>query len=444
MNHFGTKLKIKLGIMALFTLLWLCFSIWIGYSWYFNLIEYVPRFLAILIISSLACLPAINSASLLISVALDEQRNYKNIPDWLPDVTILIAAYNEEKGIYHTLEHLARQEYPGNMFIKVIDNNSKDNTKSEVYRAIKDFTTLNIEYLFEKQQGKFAALNHGLSTTITPYTITLDADTTVYGNIGVATLVNHIYQQEKKGRKIGGVAGGVFVHNPNESFMTRLQEWEYFLAINSIKRCQGLWSSTLVCQGAFSVYDTQLLKEIGGWQDSIGEDIVLTWDILAKNCTPQYEPEAITFTDVPVTYKAFFKQRSRWSRGMIEALRQRPFWHYARTLHKVFVLQDLILPIIDFGLTCFFIPGIFLAIFFNNYLIVGPALIYMLPWTILLTMVLFYKERKYVFQQQEKPLKVYPNILGFFVYMLGFNLLVAPAACWGYLQEIFRTRRQWK
>ena len=444
MNHLGTKLKIKLVVMSIFTLLWLCFSMWIGYYWYFNLIEYVPGLLAILIISSLACLPAINSASLLLSVALDKQRNYKEIPEWLPDVTILIAAYNEEKGIHHTLEHLARQKYPGNMFIKVIDNNSKDNTKNEVFRAIKDFPTLNIEYLFEEKQGKFAALNTGLFTTTSPYTITLDADTTVYGDIGVATLVNHIYQQEQKGRKIGGVAGGVFVHNPKESFMTRLQEWEYFLAINSIKRSQGLWSSTLVCQGAFSVYNTELLKEIGGWKDSIGEDIVLTWDILARDCMPQYEPEAITFTDVPITYKAFFKQRSRWSRGMIEALRQRPFWAYPKLLHKIFVLQDFILPIIDFGLTCFFIPGIFLALFFHNYLIVGPALILMLPWTLLLTMVLFYKERKYVFKQQAKPLRVYPNILGLLFYMLGFNLLVAPAACWGYLQELLQLRRQWK
>lgn len=444
MNHLGTKLKIKFAVMSIFTLLWLCLSMWISYYWYLGLTDYMPKFLAILIVGSLACLPAFNSASLFGGVLLDKQRNYKNIPDWLPDVTIMIAAYNEEKGIYHTLEHLSRQKYPGNMLIKVIDNNSKDNTKSEIMRAMEDFPMLHIEYLFEGTPGKFAALNNGLATTTSPYVITLDADTTVYGNIGVATLVNHIYQQEKKGRKIGGVAGGVFVHNPKDSFMTRLQEWEYFLAINNIKRAQGIWSSTLVCQGAFSVYNTELLKEIGGWKDSIGEDIVLTWDIMEKDYMPQFEPEAIVFTDVPTTYKAFFKQRSRWSRGLIEALRQRPFWKYPKLMHKLFVLQDYILPIVDFGLACFFIPGILLAIFFHNYLIVGPLVLLMLPWTLLVISAFFYKEYKYVFKQQEKPLKVYPNILGFIFYTLFFNLMVAPAACWGYLQETFQARRQWK
>ena len=38
----------------------------------------------------------------------------------------------------------------------------------------------------------------------------------------------------------------------------------------------------MVAQGAFSAYKTKLLKQIGGWQNCVGEDIVLTWQLLSQ------------------------------------------------------------------------------------------------------------------------------------------------------------------
>jgi biofilm PGA synthesis N-glycosyltransferase PgaC len=36
-----------------------------------------------------------------------------------------------------------------------------------------------------------------------------------------------------------------------------------------------------VAQGAFSIYETNALKAIGGWPDTVGEDIVLIWSFIA-------------------------------------------------------------------------------------------------------------------------------------------------------------------
>ena len=52
------------------------------------------------------------------------------------------------------------------------------------------------------------------------------------------------------------VAGAVFVRNSRSNFITRAQEWDYFLGIASVKRQQGLFQGTMVAQGAFSVYRT--------------------------------------------------------------------------------------------------------------------------------------------------------------------------------------------
>ena len=37
---------------------------------------------------------------------------------------------------------------------------------------------------------------------------------------------------------------------------------------------QGLFQGTLVAQGAFSIYDTEIVRKYGGWENCIGEDII--------------------------------------------------------------------------------------------------------------------------------------------------------------------------
>ena len=49
--------------------------------------------------------------------------------------------------------------------------------------------------------------------------------------------------------------------NAKKSFVTKLQEWDYTLGIFGVKLYQGNYNSTLVAQGAFSAYKTNLLKE---------------------------------------------------------------------------------------------------------------------------------------------------------------------------------------
>ena len=66
-----------------------------------------------------------------------------------------------------------------------------------------------------------------------------------------------------------------FVKNDKKNFITKLQQWDYTLGIFGVKLYQGNYNSTLVAQGAFSAYKTCLLKQIGGWQNCVGEDLAL-------------------------------------------------------------------------------------------------------------------------------------------------------------------------
>ncbi|WP_262985009.1 glycosyltransferase [Sphingomonas daechungensis] len=63
---------------------------------------------------------------------------------------------------------------------------------------------------------------------------------------------------------------------------------------------QSMYHGTLVAQGAFSLYRKSALEAVGGWPESVGEDIVMTWAMLAKGYRIGYAEDAIVFTDAPL------------------------------------------------------------------------------------------------------------------------------------------------
>ena len=69
------------------------------------------------------------------------------------------------------------------------------------------------------------------------------------------------------------VAGSVLVRNSRRNVLTKAQEWDYFHGIAAVKRMQSMYHGTLVAQGAFSLYEREALREVGGWPDCVGEDM---------------------------------------------------------------------------------------------------------------------------------------------------------------------------
>lgn len=436
--YISIRKKFILSIIIMIILVTLCTFIEI--PWWRDLSDATNPILATIIVLGLCFLPSIMIYFTLCGILMDRPRRREIIEEDLEDITILVAAYNEEESIYDTLHSIAKQRFPKKIIVKVIDNNSKDNTKSEIQRAIHDFSQITIEYLFESKQGKFAALNKGLASTATKYVITIDADTYMYKD-AIITIVNAM-TQENTNKQVGAIAGTALVRNSRINLLTKMQEWEYFLSISGIKRTQGLFQSTLVAQGAFSIYNTELVKEIGGWKDSIGEDIVLTWEILSRGYKTYYEDSAIAFTNVPTKLKVFARQRARWARGMIEGFRHFRFSECKNPYAKFFIFCDLFLFLIDFSITLFFIPALIAAIFFHNYLIVGYMTLILFPITVLFFCIMFAVEHHYVFKQTG--LKVRKHFLGLVMYVITYSIILSPTCVYGYLQEFVGSKRKWK
>jgi len=409
------------------------FSFWYSQPWYSDLSNEIGLFPAYFLITFIAMIPGFMNAFVFMALIfdvrpldLDDQR--------YPPVTVLIAAYNEATAITSTLASLFKQSYSAPIRIILISDGSYDLTIDVVRDIEKDHSNLELIYL-QHNGGKAAALNRGLAECKTDIIISVDADCYIHHD-GIKNLVSRYWGDPLN---TAAVAGVILIRNSRENWITKAQEWDYFLGIATIKRIQSLFHGTLVAQGAFSLYDRKTLVEIGGWPDKVGEDIVLTWKLLLAGYRVGHAQNALAFTNCPNTLENFIKQRRRWSRGLIEAFKENPMILFKPRLTTLYIWWNTMFPLVDIAFTFGFIPGIILACF-GKFWIAGPMTFALLPLAFLLNWQMYRIDRVMFF---EEGLKIRKNWLGFLFYILAYGLILQPACVYGYFSEFFNLRKSW-
>jgi len=385
---------------------------------------------AIILVAFIAIIPGYLNVFLLLSL-LSYSQTGLDLESSLPGVSILIAAYNEEKTLPETFRGLAEQDYPAEVEVIVVDDGSTDDTLNYLRSLRKPC----LEVITIPHQGKSAALNAGLEAVSHRVLVTIDADTFLHPQA-----LRRIIARLMQSPEAAAVAGTVLAKNSRASHFTRLQEWDYFLGIGAVKRQQGMFRGTLVAQGAFSAFRTGVVRSARGWPDRIGEDIVLTWALLGEGHQVVHEPTAIAFTRVPETFRGFYRQRQRWARGMIEALKSHlgRVWRQRR-FASFFAALDLMFPPLDLVFSLVFLPGIVLA-FFGYFYIAGLMTLLVLPLTAFIILIMLRFQRG-VFDLMG--LRIRRNILGFLAYFLFYQFIVSPICVVGYTRELLNLEKRW-
>jgi biofilm PGA synthesis N-glycosyltransferase PgaC len=359
------------------------------------------------------------------------------VGEW-PPVTIVIAAWNEEDAIVPTLKRIAELAYRGPIEVVLADNNSVDRT-AELAEAAAEDLGLDYRRVFEAEPGKHRALNTALATVETPLVVTVDADTYLQRE-ALDYLVARVTSTPQD-QHVCACAGALVAENPLDSYVTRMQQWDYRLGINGVKRMQAAYNCALVAQGAFSAYWTEDVRAVGGWPDAIGEDIVLTWAMMDARGVVMYEPVALGFTTVPVRLGRLLSQRSRWARGMFEGLRAHPPYVQRRMLAKFVASIDYLVPFLDIGYVFFWIPG-FVLFLFGYPLIVGWWSMLLIPVTLAIFGFLRRWQERHVFRRLG--IHQVADGRGFAGYLFLYQALTSAASLRGYAQFVAGARRRWK
>jgi biofilm PGA synthesis N-glycosyltransferase PgaC len=427
------SVKLKFALALSFAFGWMGISIWLSMPWLGDLSHVIGPFLAYFFIAFIAIVPGFMNAFVAMALLLDK-RPPVLADQAYPAVTILVAAFNEADSIASSLSGIFLQDYAGSIQVIVINDGSADGTAAIVERLRSEHPNLELINL-QQNGGKAAALNHGLTQCKTDIVITIDADSYILKD-GVRHLVGR-YLSDPTNTK--AVAGEILIRNSRENWITKAQEWDYFLGIATIKRIQSLFQGTLVAQGAFSLYDKKTVLELGGWPEMVGEDIVLTWKILDAGYRVGHAEDALAFTDCPNTLRKFVNQRRRWSRGLMEAFKTTPNILFKPRLSTLYIWWNTLFPFMDIAFTFGFIPGLILACF-GIYWIAGPMTLSLLPMAFLLNWQMYLKGRA-MFRTEH--LKVRANALGFIFYVFAYGLILQPACVYGYFSELFNLRKSW-
>ena len=441
----GLRPTVRFTLAFGLTVAWVAFSVWVSQPWRHDLETALGPVAAWMIPIFLAYVPGLVIGFMIFTLLitryhrlpLDPPAGEWPLEEW-PPVTVVIAAWNESDAIVRTLERIASLDYEGPLEVVVADNNSTDDT-AELADLAGARLGLHYRRLFVEKQGKHHALNATLATVTTPLVVTVDADTHLHRESLTRLIVR--LASTPQGQHVSACAGALVAENPRATFVTRMQQWDYRLGINGVKRMQAAYNTALVAQGAFSGYWTTDLRAVGGWPDAIGEDIVLTWAMLGSRGLVQYEPLAVAFTVVPETLDRLLSQRSRWARGMLEGLRTHPPRKQPRVLAKLVAGIDYLVPILDIGVVCFWVPGVILFLF-GYPLIFGWWSMLLLPITLAVFGFLQRWQARHVFAT----LGIHPQSdkRGFVGYLFVYQPLTSAAALRGYGQHLAGSHRRWK
>lgn len=218
--------------------------------------------------------------------------------------------------------------------------------------------------------------------------------------------------------------------------ISAMQNYDYLLSIAAVKRFQGSYSSTLVAQGAFSAFLTEAVRRAGGWQDVMGEDIVLTYKLIKKGLASEYEPAAAAYTTVPLSLGGLYSQRKRRAIGMLEGLRAAAPWEQPKFFSKYFTGVNLCVIYLDLAFLFGFIPGIILALMGYCYIVGILTLLYLAVSLLLyINMYIYRKSLKIPFEN---------SLAGFIPFILFFQIIQSTAAVHGYITGILGRKAEWK
>ncbi len=226
-------------------------------------------------------------------------------------VSIIIAAYNEEKVIVRTIKSLLASNYP-EFEIIVVDDGSKDRTSELVNQEF--FNEPKVKLITKENGGKSSALNVGLNLAKYEIMIGLDADTQ-YSADAIGAMARHFADPE-----VGAVAGNVKVGN-RDSWLLQCQSIEYITNQNFGRRAFSYADAITIVPGAAGAWRKSAVMEVGMYlSDTLGEDMELTWRIRKAGYRIVFEPLAYGYTEAPHTLGGVFKQRFRWIYGQLQIL----------------------------------------------------------------------------------------------------------------------------
>lgn len=230
-----------------------------------------------------------------------------HLPYPLPDVTLFIAAYNEEDIVDSKMANCGQLSYPTNkLHIVWVTDGSNDST-NDMLKKYPDVTVL-----FQPQRkGKTAALNRGIQYITTPYVIFTDANTMLNKEA-----INEIVRQFSN-PGTGCVAGEKRVDTKGAQGATA-GEGIYWKYESTLKRLDDRLYTAVGAAGELFAIRTELFEQMPS--DTLLDDFILSLRIAQKGYKIAYCKEAYATETASLNMKEEEKRKIRISAGGLQSI----------------------------------------------------------------------------------------------------------------------------
>jgi cellulose synthase/poly-beta-1,6-N-acetylglucosamine synthase-like glycosyltransferase len=277
-----------------------------------------------------------------------------------PKISIIAPAFNESKTITDNIRTLLSLYY-NNFEVIIVNDGSTDDTFTKIKEA---YELVRVNYYFDyripcerikgvyksknpsynrltvidkNNGGKADSLNAGINISRSGLFVAIDADSIIEPD-SILKLVKPFL--EEKDRKVIGTGGVIRIVNScdverghikeihlPEKILPRLQVLEYTRAFLLGRMAWSQLDGLMLISGAMGMFDRETVINAGGYSvKTVGEDmeLVLRMRRFMADRKEGYEvtyiPDPLCWTEVPSDLHSMRKQRTRWTRGLIESL----------------------------------------------------------------------------------------------------------------------------
>lgn len=226
---------------------------------------------------------------------------------FVPDVTFLVAAYNEEDFISEKIANSLAMDYPAAkiQFIFVTDGSS-DNTNEIISQHPR------ITLFYDPQRkGKMAAVNRAMASVTTPFVVLSDANT-LLNPAAVSLLMQHFADDQ-----VGVVAGEkkVMATTGGAEAEGEGMYWKYE---SLLKKWDAELYSVMGAAGELIAIRTALYEQ--PQEDTILDDFMISFKINMKGYRVMYEPAAYAMETSSASLQEEYKRKVRISAGGFQSM----------------------------------------------------------------------------------------------------------------------------
>ena len=292
--------------------------------------------------------------------------------DRLPEVTLMVCAYNEEDIIAEKMDNTRRLDYPSDRLHLVwVTDGSNDNTNV----LLSAYPEVEVIY-FPERRGKAAALKHGIKEIDTEIVMMTDANTML--NPEAVREVARLMQDPK----VGCVSGEKKVMARSDSDEAAQGEGLYWKYESTLKRLDSEFYSAMGAAGELCVIRRQLMTDIPN--DTLLDDFIISMEIVKKGYKIAYTSNAYAMEYGSADLHEESKRKRRIAAGGLQSCwRLRSLMNPLR--HPVVAFQFVSHRVLRWTIT----PVCLFALVPLNTLLVlsGEGIVYTIIWIL---QILFY------------------------------------------------------